>query len=130
MARPVPDSLKPYQWKPGQSGNPAGSKKGVLGGRSAALRELDAMLAKAENLRVLREALEKDFRKNPMRFFKDVVMPLLPKQAVSQLNSGDRVIEWRGLLTVGGPGNDDGMGGHQPVVDVTDGMDSADGEES
>ena len=118
MAGQVPESLKPYQWKPGQSGNPAGAKKGVLGGRSAALHELDAMLAKAENLQVLREALEKDFRKNPMRFFKDVVMPLLPKQAVSQLSAGDRVIEWRGLLTVGGAGDGGADPGPGAVVDI------------
>lgn len=120
------EALKQYQWKPGQSGNPTGPKKGLLGGRSAALHELDVMLAQAENLKMLREAMQASFRKNPMRFFKDVVMPLLPKQAVSQLNSGDRTIEWRGLLTVGGPGNDDGMGGGpSPVVDVGDGSEDA-----
>jgi len=129
MARGNADNLKPYQWKPGQSGNPGGPKKGVAGGRSAALRQLDEMLSRTENLRVLRAALEKDFRKNPMRFFRDVVMPLLPKQAVSQLQSGDRVIEWRGLLTVGGPGSDAGMGEPRAVVDVKEVPRGLDGED-
>ena len=124
----VPENLKAHVWKPGQSGNPAGSKKGHLGGRSAALRELDAMLADADNLRVLRAAFQERFSRNPFKFFKDVVMPLLPRQAVSQLSAGDRVIEWRGLLTVGGAGDGGAGPGPGAVVDMEESGEGGDAD--
>lgn len=106
----MPEHLRKHCWKPGQSGNPSGPRKGLQGGRSAALHELDVMLADADNLKALRAAFQERFSRNPFKFFKDVVMPLLPKHAVSQLSSGDKVIEWRGLLTVGGTGDGDAGG--------------------
>ncbi len=87
-------------WKPGQSGNPAGSKKGTCCGRMAALKNLDAMLSEAGNAEKLRAAMQAEFDRNPMRFFKNVVMPLLPKESINRLEGGERVIEWRSLLTV------------------------------
>ena len=103
MSRTAED-LKPYMWKKGQSGNPAGAKKGVLGGRANALKTLDSMMAEAPNVEKLRGAFQEAFDKNPLRFFKDIVMPLLPKESISRLEGGDRVVEWRSLLTV--PGED------------------------
>jgi len=119
----LPEHLRQHCWKPGQTGNPSGSKKGQhLGGRSAALRELDSMLADADNLKKLRAAFQERFSRNPFKFFKDVVMPLLPRQAVSQLSSGDKVIEWRGLLSVGvsGDGSGDGKEPGGVIVDVSE----------
>ncbi len=39
---------------------------------------LDAMLAKKKNQRALLDALESELTANPVRFFKTVIMPLLP----------------------------------------------------
>jgi hypothetical protein len=41
------------------------------------------MLADADNLKKLRAAFQERFTRNPFKFFKDVVMPLLTRQAVS-----------------------------------------------
>ena len=56
-------------FKPGVSGNPGGRKKGSYGGRIMALAALDRVLARKENRKLLIEALEADFRKNPAHFF-------------------------------------------------------------
>ncbi len=88
------------RFKPGQSGNPAGKAKGTLNGRSRALAALDRIAGKEENVRILADALEDALRKKPLWFFVNIIMPLLPKETRGTLDSGDRVIEWRGLLSV------------------------------
>ena len=62
----------------GQSGNPRGRPKGSYGGRIQALAELDRLLARGKNKKLLAQALEKEFQADPAKFFKTVVMPLLP----------------------------------------------------
>ncbi len=88
------------QFQPGISGNPDGRPKGSAGGRVKALMALDAMLAKRKNQRALVQALESDFIGNPVRFFKTVVMPLLPREARLSLEP-DGVVQWRSLLGSG-----------------------------
>ena len=68
----------------GQSGNPRGRPKGTCGGRARALVILDKMLGKKRSEAALMKALEQEFEKDPVRFFKTIVMPLLPKE--SKLN--------------------------------------------
>jgi hypothetical protein len=46
-----------------------------------ALRELDTILSRKRNGVLLRDALEVEFKKNPVRFFRRFVMPLLPREA-------------------------------------------------
>ena len=89
-------------WKPGQSGNPAGKPKGCVSGRAKALSLVDECLSKAKNTQRLTEALDDALQKKPLWFFVNIVMPLLPKESKGTLESGDRVIEWRGLLSVCG----------------------------
>ena len=89
------------QFLAGQSGNPAGRPKGSYGGRIQALAALDKMLAKRRNMTTLERALEADFKKNPVRFFKSVIMPLLPKESKLELDR-DGVIRWQSLLGCGG----------------------------
>jgi hypothetical protein len=43
-----------------------------------ALASLDTLLAKKKNQKALMAALGKDLLKDPVRFFKTVIMPLLP----------------------------------------------------
>ena len=88
------------KFKPGQSGNPAGTNKGGVRGRNAVLLALDVMLAEEKSQKTMINALRADMNRNPVKFFKEIVMPLLPKESRGSLESGDRVIEWRSLLTV------------------------------
>jgi len=109
-----------YAWKPGQSGSPKGPARGTRhGGRMNALRTLDKMLNKSENMAKLERSLQRKFNRDPVGFFEAFVMPLLPKQAMGMLESGGRVIEWRGMTSVAGdeppppmiePSADDGGG--------------------
>lgn len=88
-------NLRPFQ--PGQSGNPAGARKS---GRTLALQLLDEILTSAPNQHTLKKAMQEAFDKNPMRFFESIVMPLLPKAVVGELDLGDRVVQWKSLLGV------------------------------
>ena len=81
----------------GQSGNPTGRPKGSIGGRAMALRALDDLLAEETTLEDLKAAMRADFKKNPVRFFQDIIMPLLPKQAVLDI-AGGGVVTWTSLL--------------------------------
>ncbi|WP_233231551.1 hypothetical protein [Tichowtungia aerotolerans] len=85
------------KFKPGQSGNPAGSKKGPRSGRMLALAELDSMLKDAGVMETLRDGLQKSLERDPVWFFRRIIMPLLPKEATLSLeNNGE--FKWK-LLT-------------------------------
>ena len=88
------------QFASGVSGNPSGRPKGSGGARAQALFLLDEMLARKANKRALLTALQKEFSKSPIEFFKTIVMPLLPKEAKLAV-AGDGVIEWKSLLEAG-----------------------------
>ena len=81
----------------GQSGNPTGRPKGSCGGRIMALASLDTLLGKKKNQKALMAALEKDLLRDPVRFFKTVIMPLLPREAKLSFDH-DGVIQWKSLL--------------------------------
>jgi hypothetical protein len=82
------------QFQPGQSGNPAGRPKGQQSGRMQALGELDTLLKDSGVQETLREGLKKALERDPVWFFRRIVMPLLPKESTLQLEN-DGVIEWR-----------------------------------
>ena len=83
----------------GISGNPAGRPKGLLTGRAKALYALDQVVSKEENMALIEGALEKTLKEKPMWFFINVIMPLLPKETKGVLETGDRVIEWKSLVS-------------------------------
>lgn len=56
----------------------------------------------AQNMAKLERSLLRKFNRDPVEFFETFVMPLLPKQAMGMLESGGRVIEWRGMTSVAG----------------------------
>ena len=95
----VSEEFEAAKFKPGQSGNPAGKKKGVVIGRMKALGALDRLMGKEENVTLLENALEESLRKKPVWFFVNIIMPLLPKESKGVLEGGDRVIEWRSLVS-------------------------------
>ena len=66
-------------FQPGISGNTRGRPSGSLGGRAQALAALDRMLSKECNQQALFDALEKEFQADPARFFRNVVVPLIPR---------------------------------------------------
>jgi hypothetical protein len=82
----------------GQSGNPKGRPKGAYGGRIQALAELDRLLARGKNKKLLARALEAELQADPVRFFKGVIMPLLPREAKLAVDR-EGVITWRSLIS-------------------------------
>ena len=64
---------------PGISGNARGRPMGSVGGRAQALAALDRMLSKECNQQALIDALEKELQADPARFFRNIVVPLLPR---------------------------------------------------
>jgi hypothetical protein len=85
------------KYQAGQSGNVGGRPKGSVGGRTLALASLDKMLARRKNQRALIAALENELQGNPVRFFRTVIMPLLPREAKLSFDH-DGVIQWKSLL--------------------------------
>ena len=88
-------------FKPGESGNPDGRPKGAGGGRTLALANLDKMLARPRNQGLLIRAMEREFKKDPVRFFRTMIMPLLPREARLEFEH-DGVVKWKSLVG-GGP---------------------------
>ena len=84
-------------FKPGESGNPAGRPKGSYGGRIMALASLDKLLARKKSQQALIRALEKELLANPVRFFRTMIMPLLPRESKLSFDH-EGVIQWRSLL--------------------------------
>ena len=65
---------------------PAPRPKGILGGRALALRTLDSVMAKEKNQENLANALQAHFDEDPIRFFKQIIMPLLPQDVKIKLS--------------------------------------------
>ena len=82
------------KFQPGQSGNPSGRPKGIKSGRMQALSALDTMLIDEGTLKTLREGLQKSLERDPVWFFRRVIIPLLPKEASLQLEN-DGVFKWK-----------------------------------
>ena len=80
--------------KPTSPGRPQG-----YGGRRRALAVLDAMLADTGNLEKLGEAMQEEFDRDPMKFFRKIVMPLLPQGIMLTTNGENSGVTWRSLLT-------------------------------
>ena len=81
----------------GKSGNPRGRPKGSYGGRIQALAGLDRLLSRRKNQKALIRALEAELQANPVRFFRNVIMPLLPRESRLAFDH-EGVIQWRSLL--------------------------------
>ncbi len=75
-----------------------GRPKGSPTGRTRALIALDAMLAEEGTQEALSAAFKAEFAKNPVRFFRRFVMPLLPKQALAMTETAQGSIRWVSFL--------------------------------
>ena len=86
----------PFQ--PGKSGNIEGRPKGIKSGRMIALNELDSLMKEPGSLETLRDGLQKALERDPVWFFRRIIMPLLPKEASLQIEN-DGVVSWLSLST-------------------------------
>ena len=82
------------KFQPGQSGNIEGRPKGIKSGRMQALNALDGMLIDEGTLETLREGLQKSLERDPVWFFRRIIIPLLPKEASLQIEN-DGVFKWK-----------------------------------
>ena len=55
------------------------------------------MLARPRNQGLLIRAMEREFKKDPVRFFRTMIMPLLPREARVELGH-EGVIQWKSLM--------------------------------
>ena len=85
-------------FKPGESGNPRGRPVGSTSGRTRVLSVLDQILSEADSLAAMHAAFMAEFKKSPVRFFRQIVMPLLPREAVSRImTENPGTIVWKSL---------------------------------
>ena len=85
-------------FQPDNSMNLGGRPKGSVGGRAQALMVLDALMADDRNKTKLRSAMQASFDQNPMRFFRQIIMPLLPRDVMLKMGE-EGVVKWTSLLT-------------------------------
>ena len=66
------------QFKKGQPGGP-GRPKGSVSGQKKCMQVLDDLLDRSENQERFAKELQKAFEKNPVAFWRNIVLPLSPK---------------------------------------------------
>ncbi len=74
-------------FRPGQSGNPTGRPKGIVGGRTRALQILDEVSSRTDNAQLLADAMDAAIKKNPLSFFLKYMAPLMPKEAIHKITT-------------------------------------------
>ena len=75
---------EPVRFVPGGAPGP-GRPKGAVGGRARAIQLIDNLITKHADK--LEEALEKEFLKNPVRFWVRFGFPLVPQALVARVDS-------------------------------------------
>ena len=85
-------------FKPGCPPGP-GRPVGSYGGRMKILLALDELLAEEEEVEGMREALRAYLHKDRIRFFKSIIMPLLPHETKLRIDA-EGIIQWQSLLTI------------------------------
>ena len=83
-------------FQPGISGNPRGRPKGTGGGRTQTLVALDRLLSTKGNQQAITDALAKELLANPLQFFRNIVVPLLPR-AARDAPPPDELDDWQPL---------------------------------
>jgi len=89
---------KPWRFRPGQSGNPSGRPPGIVGGRVRALQILDKITGDEDNVKLLADAFEAAFRKNPMQFFQKVMRDLIPRESLVKIAAATPTMHRWGTL--------------------------------
>ena len=83
-----------YQFQQPGPGRP----KGSLSGRRQALALLDEILGEEDSKRAMRDALRQHLQKNPVAFFRQLVMPLLPSEAKIEVEGASGSVGWKSFL--------------------------------
>lgn len=82
-----------YNTRFGQPGGPkSGRHVGSFGGRHMALMTLDKVMAEAGNQRKLDAAFREAIDDDVLKFFRQYIMPLLPKEAIVKLGGENEAI--------------------------------------
>lgn len=89
-------NLRP--WPPGVSGNPAGKPPGAVNARARALAILDKILEESPTREALEASLRRYILRDPVRAFRTLVMPLLPKEARLEVDAAPRKVVWTSFL--------------------------------
>ena len=92
-----------HLFRPGESGNPLGRPKGSVGGRAKALALLDSIVAEDDVQNAIGTAIRKEAMEHPIRFFKTIVIPLLP-QNIKVAMAEEGAVTWVSLLSAFPPG--------------------------
>jgi len=115
-----------HLFQPGKSGNPKGPPLGTTKGRSRALKALDEWFEDEGKRKRYIARLTEEAMRYPIRFARDVLIPLLPKDVLAIKEDGDgKPAVWRFLTEVGtGESQANQLSGHiieaeaQEVTDV------------
>lgn len=89
---------KPWRFRTGQSGNPSGRPPGIVGGRVRALQVLDQISGNEDNVKLLADAFEAAFRKNPLGFFQRVMKDLIPRESLVKIAAATPTMHRWGTL--------------------------------
>ena len=58
---------------------------------------LDAILNEAENQELIGAAIRASIRKDPMKFFRSIIMPLLPRDLTLKFGE-EGIVQWTSIL--------------------------------
>ena len=102
MKTPIDTDYDPVRRADGRFGsgnvaNPNGRPRGSQGGQAKALALLDQIIGEEENLVRLEQALRENFLADPFKFFRTIIMPLLPSVAVNKIDLGPTAFSWTSL---------------------------------
>ena len=75
-----------------------GRPKGSVSGRTMALNLLDRLMAEESTQERLADALREYFEADPVRFFKQIIMPLLPSEAVHKIQQETGTMRWVSIM--------------------------------
>lgn len=77
-------------FKKGVCPNPSGRPKGSISGRAQAVLILDRILGLASNQKVMEQKLTARLLKDPVWFFRALVIPLVPKEQIMKLERAEK----------------------------------------
>ena len=75
-----------------------GRPKGSVSGRTMALNLLDRVLAEESTQERLADALREYFEADPVRFIRQIIMPLLPSEAVHKIQQEAGTVRWVSIM--------------------------------
>lgn len=119
---PIPRSPKGQflpGWRPPAAGS--GGRKGRVGGRAAALQWIDSITKEANCAKAIKDALRKEALTRPLRYFKTILMPLVPKEMLLRIGAEQGGMTWVSYLT----SNLTEPSDSSPVIDISDSEPSA-----